>query len=262
MPVVYDNGCHVWSVSSTRARFCYYGDKSATRTVVLFGDSHMAQWFPAFDAAARAEHLKLLYITKTACPSQSVSMRTGGRYYRECDAWRANAIALIKKRKHVDLVVMGGSANSSLTERYTNHLITGSAARAKEWRAGTRRTVTALRAVAGEIVVMRDTPHMRVIAGECLISTGGGNRSCQTTYAGAGAPGFWAGERRVAADYARVVTADFTSAFCTATRCRPVTSTDVVRWRDRSHMTKTFAKLLAPRVRTLIHKAVTGTLSG
>ena len=45
----------------------------------------MAQWFPAFDAAACAEHVKLLYMTKTACPSQSVSMQLGG-YYRECDA--------------------------------------------------------------------------------------------------------------------------------------------------------------------------------
>jgi SGNH domain (fused to AT3 domains) len=260
LPVVYGNGCHVWSQATTHAHFCYYGDKSASKTVVLFGDSHEAQWFPAFNAAARTAHLKLLYITKTACPAQSVSVRSGSSLYAACDVWRDNAIALIKKRKHVDVIVMGGSANASVTKRHTNQLISNPTARATEWRAGTRRTVTALRGVAGEIVLIRDTPHMRVLGGPCLISTRGDNRACQTSYGEASAARFWSSEKRVAADYARVATADFTSALCTATRCRPVTSTNVLRWRDRSHMTATFSKLLAPRVRTMLRAALAGKL--
>jgi hypothetical protein len=262
LPVVYSNGCHVWSQATTHAHFCYYGDKSASRTVVLFGDSHAAQWFPAFNAAARSEHVKLLYITKTACPSQSVSVRSGSGLYAACDVWREHAITLIKKRKHVDVIVLGGSANTSVTKRHTNRLISNPTARATEWRAGTRRTVTALRGVAGEIVILRDTPHMRLLGGPCLISTHGDNRACQTAYAQASAARFWSSEKRVASDYARVVTADFTSAFCTASRCRPVTSTHVLRWRDRSHMTVTFSKLLAPRVRTMLHQALSGKLKG
>ncbi|HTY72984.1 MAG TPA: hypothetical protein VMI11_11250 [Actinomycetes bacterium] len=53
-----------------------------------------------------------------------------------------------------------------------------------------------------------------------------------------------------------------TSAFCTASRCRPVTSTHVLRWRDRSHMSVTFSRLLSSRVRLMIRSAMAGRLSG
>ena len=123
-----------------------------------------------------------------------------------------------------------------------------------------RRTVLALRATADHIVIMRDTPHMRVVAGSCLRSSGGDNRHCQTAYSAALANPFWGSERYVARGYSDVGTADFTSAFCTTTRCRPVTSTHVLRWRDRSHMTATFASLLTTRVRTMLHRALAGRL--
>jgi hypothetical protein len=260
-PVVYSNGCHVMSKPATRPHFCVYGDRSATRTVVLFGDSHAAQWFPAFNAAAKSEHVKLLYITKSACPAPSVSVLNASVLFRACDTWRANAIALIKKRGHVNLVVFGGSAETTVTKRHTAQVISNGAARAKEWRLGVRRTVVALRGTADDIVIMRDTPQMRVIAASCLRSTGGNNRYCQTAYSVATASRFSGAERLVARGYADVGTAAFTAAFCSTTWCRPVTSTHVVRWRDRSHMTETFSKLLTPLVRTMLHRALAGRLS-
>jgi hypothetical protein len=261
--VVYTNGCHVFTLSGTFAHFCIYGDKHAKRTVVLFGDSHIAQWFPAFDAAARSEHVKLLYITKTSCPAQSVSVRVWQSTipYAACDTWRQHAIALIRKQKHVDLIVLGGYAHHQITKRHTNQPIRNATARANEWRAGTRRTVLALRGVAGEIIIMRDTPLMRVNSAPCLIAHNGDNRACQTPYSRASASLLWKAEQQVAADYPHVVNADFTSAFCTSSRCRPVTSTRVLRWRDQSHMTVTFSRLLAPRVRAMLHAALTGQLS-
>jgi SGNH domain (fused to AT3 domains) len=260
-PVVYRNGCHVLPKPATRPHFCVYGDKSATRTVVLFGDSHEAQWFLAFNAAAKSEHVKLLYITKSACPAPSVSVLNASELFRACDVWRDNAISLIKKRGQVNLIVFGGTASATLTKRHTAQVISNATARAKEWRLGVRRTVLALRATADDIVIIRDTPHMRVVAGSCLRSTGGDNRGCQTAYSAAAGTRFWSSERQVARGYPDVGTADFTSVFCTTTRCRPVTSTHVVRWRDRSHMTATFSRLLAPRVRAMLHQALAGRLT-
>jgi SGNH domain (fused to AT3 domains) len=261
-PVVYHNGCHVYTRAGTFAHFCVYGDKHAKKTVVLFGDSHVAQWFPAFDAAARSEHVKLLYITKTSCPAQSVSVRVWERDipYGACDVWRKHALTLINKLKHVDLIVLGGYAHHQITKRYTNTRINNPTARATAWRGGTRRTVQALRGVADEIVILRDTPLMRLNSAPCLISTRGDNRACQTSYTRASAALLWQSEEEVASEYAHVTTADFTSAFCTASRCRPVTDTRVLRWRDQSHMSVTFARLLAPRVRLLIRHALAGKL--
>ncbi|WP_328345198.1 hypothetical protein [Streptomyces violaceus] len=43
---VYRDGCHV-DHAATGTRSCVYGDRASSRTVVPFGDSHAAQWFPA-----------------------------------------------------------------------------------------------------------------------------------------------------------------------------------------------------------------------
>jgi SGNH domain (fused to AT3 domains) len=208
--------------------------------------------------------VKLLYITKTSCPAQSVSVRVWERDipYGACDVWRKHAITLINKLKHVDLIVLGGYAHHQITRRYTNSRINNPTARATEWRAGTRRTVKALRGVADEIVILRDTPLMRVDSAPCLLATGGNNHACQTSYSRASADLLWRSEKQVAGEYGHVAVADFTSAFCTPSRCRPVTSTRVLRWRDQSHMTVTFSRLLAPRVRLMIRQGLGGRLSG
>jgi peptidoglycan/LPS O-acetylase OafA/YrhL len=44
---------------------CVYGSASSRTTVVLFGDSHALQWFPALDRAARARRWRLVSLTKT-----------------------------------------------------------------------------------------------------------------------------------------------------------------------------------------------------
>jgi hypothetical protein len=260
LPVVYPNGCHVFAPQVTRARFCTYGDPRGTRTVVLIGDSHVAQWFPAFDSAARSAHVKLLYLTKSSCPGETVSVRVwqGNAYYRACDTWRENAFALIKKQKHVDLVVLGGFARHQMVERRTNVHITDPSRRAAEWAAGIRRTVRTLRGVAAGFVILRDTPLPRLDSAHCLLASSGDNRTCATTYGSASSRLFGQTERAVALQFANVGTADFTSAFCTRSRCRPVTSTGVLRWRDQGHMTATFARLLAPEVRFMLERALAG----
>src|SRR3954447_3569501 len=262
-PVVYRNGCHVYTRAGTRAHFCVYGDKNAKTRMVLFGDSHVAQWFAAFDGAARAQHIKLLYITKTSCPAQASSVRVWQRNipYRACDVWRDHALALIKRLKHVDLIVMGGYAHHQVTKRHSNVLLTGTA-RTREWEAGTRRTVAALRGIADHVVILRDTPLMRVTSADCILSTHGDNRACQTRTSRARAGALWHAEQRVAARYGNVGVIDFTSSFCSTVRCRPVTSTHVLRWRDRSHMSLTFSRLLAPRVRSMLRQALGGQLTG
>ena len=53
-PKVYSDGqgCHV-RVAGRTSPLCEYGDTSANRTMVLFGDSHAASWFPLFDQFSR-----------------------------------------------------------------------------------------------------------------------------------------------------------------------------------------------------------------
>src|SRR5215218_2006163 len=77
---------------------CRYGVAGARRTVVLFGDSHALQWFPALDHAARTHHWQLESLTKTTCPPVQLSFWSPvlRRPYRECDQWRATMLARIR----------------------------------------------------------------------------------------------------------------------------------------------------------------------
>ena len=88
-PVIYDDGCHVDTSDQTPGE-CLFGDPDATTTVVLMGDSHAAQWFPAFDVLGRERHWRLVSLTKSGCPPAEVTiwMGTFERAYSECDAWR------------------------------------------------------------------------------------------------------------------------------------------------------------------------------
>jgi SGNH domain (fused to AT3 domains) len=53
---------------------CTFGDPHATRTMVLFGDSHALMWFPALDAIATAARWRLVALMEYACPVADVTV--------------------------------------------------------------------------------------------------------------------------------------------------------------------------------------------
>jgi len=68
VPLVVKNGCHLSRVR-LRSRPCVYGDTTSSTTVVLFGDSHAAYWFPAVDEISLQQHWRLVDLTKDGCPA-------------------------------------------------------------------------------------------------------------------------------------------------------------------------------------------------
>ena len=53
---------------------CAYGDRHASRTMVLFGDSHALMWFPALDAIAKAAKWRLIALMSFGCPVADVTI--------------------------------------------------------------------------------------------------------------------------------------------------------------------------------------------
>ena len=94
MPRIYADGCQL-QLLATESPPCEYGPARNDTTVVLFGDSHAAHWFPALDSVAALRGWKLVNLTKTGCPATSVTVTNLGRRYFECDAWRARALERI-----------------------------------------------------------------------------------------------------------------------------------------------------------------------
>jgi SGNH domain (fused to AT3 domains) len=71
-------------------------------TVVLYGDSHAAQWFGAAVEVADRHGWRLLPVTKADCPpgGESVVDPDGGEY-TECVAWHARAMDLIRAQEPI-----------------------------------------------------------------------------------------------------------------------------------------------------------------
>ena len=47
---IYPDGCSSGFTDTTVRKPCFYGDPTSATTVVLFGDSHAGQWFPALES--------------------------------------------------------------------------------------------------------------------------------------------------------------------------------------------------------------------
>ena len=165
LPIIYADDCHL-SVAETVSPPCIYGDIAATDTVVLYGDSHAAQWFPALERISKDRGFRLVVLTKSACPSADVPIwsLTNDRRYVECDTWRAAAEArivaerpamvILSNARHYSIDLDGGMAWS------TDH--------ESVWSAGLAQTIASLSPTAGSIVVISDTVRMAVDPLPCL----------------------------------------------------------------------------------------------
>ena len=105
------NGCHVgWGATAPSGLPCEYGDTTSDVVIVITGDSHVAAWFGAFDEAGKANHWKIVTVTKRGCPIADVSVYSAVNRdvldapYPECDKWRENAVQYINDLQ-ADLVV-------------------------------------------------------------------------------------------------------------------------------------------------------------
>jgi hypothetical protein len=132
---------------------------------VLVGDSHAGQWFPAFERLAGERAWRLMDLTKSACPSADVAVWIGSlrREYRECDAWRASAIARVAAEQPA-LVVLSNDRAASLLVRGQRVDATSAP---DLWAAGLRQidptpmvcTADLRPAVIGRYLVLRDRHH-------------------------------------------------------------------------------------------------------
>ena len=106
-PIIYDNGCHQGYEGNSIEEKCVFGDTKANRSIVLLGDSHAAQWFPALDIWATRNHFKLHVFTKSSCPALSLPLKDNGGFKAEnCRKFKENAFKEIEKIEP-ELVVVG-----------------------------------------------------------------------------------------------------------------------------------------------------------
>jgi hypothetical protein len=165
------HGCHVGYSATAPATACAFGDVAARRTVVLLGDSHAAQWFPALDELAVREHVRLLSWTKSGCPftlGVHIFLPAIGRDYSECLAWQTAVVRKLTTMPRPAMIIVGRTS-TYLPQVLTADGDTPAPAQAgRIWGAGMAAAATALRHLAGRVVVLRDTPHAPFDVPACI----------------------------------------------------------------------------------------------
>jgi peptidoglycan/LPS O-acetylase OafA/YrhL len=245
LPAVYADGCHL-PIVATEIEACEYGDTASRSALVLFGDSHAAQWFPALESVARQNRLKLISLTKSGCPAASVQLQSPqlGRTYTECAEWRAAAIDHILEVDPVAVVISSYSgfiAPAGSPDRWSIGQ--------RDWRIGVERTVAAFVSADIRTVLLADTPLPDFDVPTCLARAAWNptlHRSrCEFERTSVATSLEHEIARAVAASLPGITFVDLTDVICDSSPCAP-DSGGVIRYRDSHHLSTRFAASLGP----------------
>ncbi|NLT53071.1 MAG: acyltransferase [Actinomycetales bacterium] len=225
---------------------CDYGPKDADVHVVLFGDSHAIQWFPAIHRITETHGWRLSTYLRSSCtPSLATMLKPDEEEQGRCHKWATTAIRKIAADRSVDLVVTSAMNNKKWVkegdlDRYESGV--------KGYRATWRKLA---RSTRRSVLVLRDTPRPIPDVVDCLSSRKAVHECTRSRKAAMSTDELW-GKRTdpmveavKAADHPRVRLADLTSVFCAEKSCSPVIG-NVLVYADGNHLTTTYAHTLTP----------------
>jgi peptidoglycan/LPS O-acetylase OafA/YrhL len=169
-PSIFLDDCHA-NYGEVVSGECRYGEIGSAKKVVLFGDSHAAQWFPALEVLALEKGFELISLTKSACPAVAVKRTDKGSYINsECNEWRKNTIERIQK-------IQPDAVLTSSFQYYANPR--GTPSREQWWNEGQLRLLTALQGSSKNLIYISDTPHPLRNIPDCLATQD--VKDCDTT---------------------------------------------------------------------------------
>jgi peptidoglycan/LPS O-acetylase OafA/YrhL len=234
-PGGYTDGCHQTQRSAI-VLTCVYGDHAASRTVLLVGGSHSLQWLPALDAIGRANGLRVVSMTKSAC-----LFITGKFGNSTCPKWNEQAMQDIRAMAP-DLVVTIGSRASHKNGKLVAETVPEGYLVA--WQT--------LRDDGINVLAIRDNPRFPYDVLACVTRNSHDWGTCDRPRKQELAPVSPTDE--VIAPNVRF--ADFSDLYCSVETCITVDN-GVLIYRDRHHLTKTFVLLHRDRLEAEILAAMT-----
>lgn len=228
-PIVVGDGCHV-SHRGNRSGYCTYGDIKSKKTIVLYGDSHAAQWFPALEKIALKNGIKLVSLTKSACPAVDAPRDDdGGFKYINCAQWRKYSYQRINEIKPI-AVIMSSFQYFSAPAKYPDPDLW--------WRNGQIKLLNSLKGASENLIYISDTPHPKVDIPSCLATLKAFECDTSEKSLNLVVPGF------------KVI--DPTPWLCTDI-C-PAVKDSIVAYRDRSHISIAMSLHLMPLLESALRE--------
>ncbi len=219
---------------------CVYGAPTAKKTFVLLGDSHAAMWFDGLKEAATLGGWKMRIFTMSGCPAVQLTFY-GPEGGSACNAWRAKAIAAIRKLKPNMVVVTSASFQQGVAKN--------TFASAAQWQAGMTATLNKLKAPNTKLVILGDIPVLQQSAPDCLAAHESAVQSCATPRAQA-LNGVLHGAEIAAAKATGARRIDVTNWLCAAT-CPPIIN-NILVYRNQFHISRTYSLYLAGVLRAAV----------
>ncbi len=255
LPRVYALGC-MGGTRSEKVEECSFGAGSAETAVVLFGDSHAAQWFPALNAVAEQRQWRLITILRSACPAANVTVLDAKLRTEidSCRLWRDAALKRITTI-HPSVVVIGNVFPHAILPSQPSG---SSSSPYEEWRKGTRMTLENLSSSADRVILVRDTPNAQLDPIACLAAAQWrGWGSCSAPRTLALNAGLYQAEQLAANGLEHVSLLDLSDRICEADVCEPLREGMFV-YQDRTHLSATFTNSLASILSTEITRRLPG----
>lgn len=165
------------------------------------------------------------------------------REYRECDQWRERALALIDEERP-EIVFMASADMYEIVDEDGERIQDGSEAE-PIWRESLSRYLAEVKARAPRVVVLADTPRVGYDPAECL-ATSPGIEDCTALRTDMVDLAYAEVETAAAAD-AGTDLISATDWLCFEEDC-PIVRGDYLVYRDRHHLTATFAAVLSERL--------------
>ncbi|MFE1199866.1 acyltransferase family protein [Streptomyces olivaceoviridis] len=247
---VYRDGCHV-NYDAAQSPQCVYGDRSSDKVVVLFGDSHAAQWFPAWEKLSHDYGWKLVSLTKSSCKTADITIVVQNRPYTSCDSWKEKALKRIEQL-HPVLVVTSSSEAAKPAHRMEDPQ--------REWTAGYERVYRRLAHAADRLIVTLDNPWPRGDAVECAARNPVHLRRCEPDGSAAIKSPILRRAGRTAALHADATVVDPQPWLCPPRGKCPSVVADTFVYRDESHMAESYVEALTPVLRQRVERlGISGT---
>jgi hypothetical protein len=239
---LWSDGCFSYSFTQTVPKSgCVFGDKASSYKMAIVGDSHTSDLFAAFNRIAKAHGWKLYTFVKADCPFIDVQIRNAatGAPYPACYTWNQNVLAQLKQIRP-DLTV-------TIPFRWITTMHGSSSATATGAAIGRM-----LSQLTGQKIVIVDSPYSNFDVPSCVAAHG--PNACKIPKSEVLSGGVKTREQE-AARVAGGHYVNLTGKMCGGFPCRVVTG-NVLEFRDRHHLTNTFAKAFAGTLNDAIKTAL------
>lgn len=247
IPSIYTHGCDSW-YENANINPCVFGTNGFNKTVVLIGDSILAQWFSLVTSTFQVPEWRVIVLTKSSCPmvDEDFFYERIGKVYEVCNKWRNDLFDILLEIKP-DVIITGSAATYPFSE--------------KQWIEGSKRILSKFSTISNEVIVIPGTPALTFDGPSCLMRQQN-NKSNENSFSQKSIcsedeiPKYIKTNKALlfsaTNNFENVKLLDLNNQVCPEGKCSAMTSEGIVVFRDSQHITDTFARSLSPHAKTMI----------